>query len=184
MPDRDGRATPVDMIAALATFRRALEDPSHRRLFDLWHGKANPPQLPGRRDFAPFELDFALPNLVLLDVLPEPQGRFRFQLGDFRRRSDRAGARRGSGRDNRRARPRGLRAGRCHDPAGRRRPHPVAAVGRERPRHRYADGLHHRRAAAGRRLRGAPEFQIGNETMDIAASMPARSRRARDALSG
>jgi hypothetical protein len=71
------RSSPVDMVAALTSFRRGLDDPRHRRLFDLWLGKANPPQLPGRQDFSPVELDFALPHLELLDRLPDG---FRFRL--------------------------------------------------------------------------------------------------------
>lgn len=77
MTDRGGRATPVDIATALRTFRRGLEDPRHRRLFDLWLGKARLPQLPGRQDFSPTELDFALPHLELLDRLPDG---FRFRL--------------------------------------------------------------------------------------------------------
>ena len=61
----------------MTTFRRGLDDPRHRRLFDLWLGKARPPQLPGRQDFSPVELDFALPHLELLDRLPDG---FRFRL--------------------------------------------------------------------------------------------------------
>jgi hypothetical protein len=67
----------ADIIIALTSFRRGLEDTRHRRLFDLWQGKAHPPQLPGRQDFSPVELDFALPHLELLDRLPNG---FRFRL--------------------------------------------------------------------------------------------------------
>jgi hypothetical protein len=67
----------TDIVTALTAFRRSLDDPRHRRLFDLWLGKARPPQLPGRQDFSPVELDFALPHLELLDRLPDG---FRFRL--------------------------------------------------------------------------------------------------------
>jgi hypothetical protein len=67
----------ADIAAALTSFRRGLEDSRHRRLFDLWHGKAEPPQLPGRQDFSPVELDFVLPHLELLECLPDG---FRFRL--------------------------------------------------------------------------------------------------------
>lgn len=45
------------------------------RSFALWRGKASPRQL--RRDFSPVELEFVLPNLQLLDVLPDCGLRFR-----------------------------------------------------------------------------------------------------------
>jgi len=78
-PAREGDITDrtSDIVAAWKTFRRGLDDPRHRRLFDLWLGKARPPQLPGRQDFSPVELDFALPHLVLLDRVADG---FRFRL--------------------------------------------------------------------------------------------------------
>jgi hypothetical protein len=67
----------ADIAATMISFRRGLEDTRHRRLFDLWHAKGHPPQLPGRQDFSPVELDFALPHLELLACFP---GGFRFHL--------------------------------------------------------------------------------------------------------
>ena len=78
MTDHAGRSAPATIAETLAAFRRTLDDPRHRRLFDLWLSKAGPPRLPGRQDFSPVELDFALPVLELLE--PLAGGGFRFRL--------------------------------------------------------------------------------------------------------
>jgi hypothetical protein len=49
------------------------------RLYDYWQARHRDGRLPGRADIDPMELRFLLGNLLLVDVLRDPQ-RFRYRL--------------------------------------------------------------------------------------------------------
>lgn len=66
-------ATPAPNIAA------KIREPRLRRFYDYWIGKCGERQFPARRDIDPLEFPYMLGNLMLVDVLRDPQ-RFRVRL--------------------------------------------------------------------------------------------------------
>ncbi|HXQ50619.1 MAG TPA: PAS domain-containing protein [Stellaceae bacterium] len=66
-------ATPAPTIAAKSRDRRL------RRFYDYWLGKCGERRFPARRDIDPLDFPYVLGNLMLVDVLREPQ-RFRVRL--------------------------------------------------------------------------------------------------------
>ncbi len=64
--------TRTDVAAAIA-------DPKLRRFYDYWAGKCGERRFPARRDIDPLEFPYVLGNLMLVDVLRDPQ-RFRVRL--------------------------------------------------------------------------------------------------------
>lgn len=57
----------------------ALQEPSLKRLLDLWREKCAGRGMPARRDILPEEMRFLLGRILVLDVLHDPL-RFRFRL--------------------------------------------------------------------------------------------------------
>jgi hypothetical protein len=72
---RDGsaQAAPEPSIVA------ASRDPRLRRFYDYWAGKRGERRFPARCDIDPLEFPYVLGNLLLVDVLRDPQ-RFRVRL--------------------------------------------------------------------------------------------------------
>src|SRR5277367_2064987 len=56
-----------------------IRDPKLRRFHDYWQGKCGGRRMPARRDIDPLEFPYMLGNLMLIDVLADPQ-RFRVRL--------------------------------------------------------------------------------------------------------
>lgn len=56
-----------------------IRDPRLRRFYDYWIGKRGERRMPARRDIDPLEFPYVLGNLMLVDVLSDPQ-RFRVRL--------------------------------------------------------------------------------------------------------
>jgi hypothetical protein len=56
-----------------------IGDPKLRRFYDYWVGKCGQRRFPARRDIDPLEFPYVLGNLMLVDVLRDPQ-RFRVRL--------------------------------------------------------------------------------------------------------
>jgi hypothetical protein len=59
-----------------------IPEPAHpllRLLCDYWDGKRGERQMPARDDIDPIDFAFALGNIILVDVLPDPM-RFRIRL--------------------------------------------------------------------------------------------------------
>jgi hypothetical protein len=56
-----------------------IQDLKLRRLYDYWIGKRGERRMPSRRDIDPLEFPYVLGNLMLVDVLNDPQ-RFRVRL--------------------------------------------------------------------------------------------------------
>ena len=56
-----------------------LRDARLRRFYDYWLGKCGGRRMPARRDLDPLEFPYVLGNLMLVDVLRDPQ-RFRVRL--------------------------------------------------------------------------------------------------------
>ena len=66
--------------ATLATDTAAgIREPKLRRFYDYWHGKRGERRMPARRDIDPLDFPYMLGNLMLIDVLADPQ-RFRVRL--------------------------------------------------------------------------------------------------------
>jgi len=57
----------------------SLRDPRLRRFYEYWVGKCGARRMPARRDLDPLEFPYMLGNLMLVDVLRDPQ-RFRVRL--------------------------------------------------------------------------------------------------------
>jgi hypothetical protein len=71
--DAAGVATPAPDIAA------TIHDHRLRRFYDYWRGKRGDRRFPARRDIDPLDFAYVLGNLMLVDVLRDPQ-RFRVRL--------------------------------------------------------------------------------------------------------
>ena len=71
--DAASHATPAPSIAA------KIADPRLRRFYDYWTGKCGERRFPARRDIDPLDFPYVLGNLMLVDVLRDPQ-RFRVRL--------------------------------------------------------------------------------------------------------
>jgi hypothetical protein len=56
-----------------------LRDPKLRRFYDYWLGKRGNRRMPARRDLDPLDFPYVLGDLMLIDVLRDPQ-RFRVRL--------------------------------------------------------------------------------------------------------
>lgn len=56
-----------------------LQEPSLKRLLDLWREKCAGRGMPARRDILPEDMRFLLGRILVLDVLHDPL-RFRFRL--------------------------------------------------------------------------------------------------------
>ena len=50
-----------------------LRDPRLRRFYDYWRGKRGGRPMPARRDLDPLDFPYVLGNLMLIDVLSDPQ---------------------------------------------------------------------------------------------------------------
>jgi hypothetical protein len=56
---------------------QAIHHPALRSLFDYWSGRRNGACLPARRDIDPLDIPELLPHLMLIDVEPSAELRFR-----------------------------------------------------------------------------------------------------------
>jgi len=56
-----------------------IGDPKLRRFYDYWIGRCGDRRFPARRDIDPLEFPYVLGNIMLVDVLRDPQ-RFRVRL--------------------------------------------------------------------------------------------------------
>jgi hypothetical protein len=63
----------------MTDFRDSIEHPDLRVLYDYWNERRQGRRWPARADINPVDLKFALGNLSLIDVAPEPP-RFIFRL--------------------------------------------------------------------------------------------------------
>ncbi len=57
----------------------SLRDPKLRRFYDYWVGKCGGRRMPARRDMDPIDFPYMLGNVMLIEVLCDPQ-RFRVRL--------------------------------------------------------------------------------------------------------
>jgi hypothetical protein len=65
--------------AEIDAFEAELVQPRLKRLLRQWVAVRGERELPARADFSPFTLDYLLGNIILFDVLQDPQ-RFRYRL--------------------------------------------------------------------------------------------------------
>jgi hypothetical protein len=66
-------------VAPAPSIAANIRDPRLRRFYDYWIGKCGDRRMPARRDIDPLEFRYVLGNLMLVDVLRDPQ-RFRVRL--------------------------------------------------------------------------------------------------------
>ncbi|MBL8835797.1 MAG: PAS domain-containing protein [Alphaproteobacteria bacterium] len=73
---RFGDPTRAEIVATVA-------HPDLHKLYDYWRARGTPGRLPSRRDIDPLDMGFMLGNLILVDVVRDPDGpapRFRYRL--------------------------------------------------------------------------------------------------------
>src|ERR1700685_554118 len=69
----------VPVTAPAPVIAAASREPRLRRFLDYWHAKRGERRVPARRDIDPLDFSYVLGNLMLFDVLRDPQ-RFRVRL--------------------------------------------------------------------------------------------------------
>jgi hypothetical protein len=70
---------PALQVALAPNIAANIRDPRLRRFYDYWLSKRRERRMPARHDIDPLEFPYVLGNLMLVDVLRDPQ-RFRVRL--------------------------------------------------------------------------------------------------------